>query len=35
MLRTPTEDALDAMPQHPVIGQRRLPRRIDIGEIVE
>ncbi|HEX5347786.1 MAG TPA: hypothetical protein VFW64_11925 [Pseudonocardiaceae bacterium] len=29
------EDALDAMSQHPVVGQRRLARRIDVGEIVE
>ncbi|MGH3779092.1 MAG: hypothetical protein ACRDRO_00305 [Pseudonocardiaceae bacterium] len=29
------ENALDAVSQHPVVGQRRLARRIDFGEIVE
>lgn len=29
------EDALDAVSQHPVLSQWQLPRRNDVGEIVE
>lgn len=29
------EDALDAVPKHPVLGQRRLARRINFGEVVK